>query len=707
MLKWIMLFKKYISLIFHQFDRLNSYWLGFLFFSFSNAFIAYGKWSMETNLFIVFYGIFLPSIFFIYGQTRKNLSRAEVNNELSIRDNKRSDDPPVFLWIFFGLLFLVIRFYKLESIPFWPVKEDGFFAINGMDLSRKWHWQVLWGECQSEPLILWMFCIYFKFIEPSFFSLRFFSAFLSILTVLLGYWAARQFFTKSFSFLFSFFVAFGFWSFLYSRISIDAITVFPLEFAAFGWLGVSLNRLKTTSSFKILDILILGFLSGLGFYTYTVWPVVFLSILLVVIFKAVESFKNFKFILFYCLIVLITAFPVILARLSQGGLTHVQDELNGFSAQRLTGLMRDYLVMFFWNGLKSGPDGPVWGGIFNPIDGALIFLGFLKLGVNFKSKISQWFFLSGCLFVLPGILGNVLGMCHVSQTLPLLSLALVFGLEALAVGISKDFRWYGIGLLLVIASVLNIYHWFGPFQDWKSLPSGEDSTPVEYANAYHVLFGISRQSGPLYVFSDFNSDSFNKTLKVTDYPFDALQNPKLYPSKPVWSALIINKYYVPFLKKRYPLSQWMLLKKDDIRYHSNLVLGLIPTHSMSSQELISWRRADRVCSDISLQINTETPPIYWERFKNSFLTSAQVFETDPFLHSVFLEKIAYIDISGSKYNTATQEFEDSTRLGYPTVMHYLDVEMLLRRNGQIKESQKFHQKAVEAQRNYSTFEPNL
>jgi hypothetical protein len=258
-----------------------------------------------------------------------------------------------------------------------------------------------------------------------------------------------------------------------------------------------------------------------------------------------------------------------------------------------------------------------------------------------------------------------------------------------------------------MVSVLNVYHWFGPFQDWKSLPLISDSTPVEYANAYHVLSGISRESGPLYVFSEFNSDSFNKTLKVTCYPFDVLQNQKLYSSKPRWSALIINKYYVPFLKKRFPQSRWMLLKKDDIRYHSNLVLGLIPNGFMSPEELNSWKKADRVCSDINLQINRKAPPFSWKDFKNKFFESAKLFETDPFLVSVFWEKAAYLDIAGLDYKDAVLDFENSVRRGYPTAVHYFDLEILLRRNGQIKDSQKVHQKALEAQKNYSSLQLNL
>jgi hypothetical protein len=686
-------------------NKLDRYWFCFIFFTVSNALLAYGHWDLETNLFIAFYGMLLPGVLFLFFQFRKIAPQTPENTQTFIPNNYDSIIVPNLLWVSFCLFFLITRFYKLESIPFWPIKDDGHFAIQGIALSQKWHWQILWGECQSEPLILWILGIYFKFIEPSLFSLRFFPLLISAISILLGYWAARQFFTKSFSFLFAFFLAFGFWSFFYSRIDIGAITVFPLQFAAFGWLGVSLNRLKNSSVFKISDILILGILSGLGFYTYTVWPVVFLSVLIVLISKAVETPKNLKFVFFYGLIVLMTAFPMVLARLGQGGLTHIQDQLNGSSPLHLT---VSYLTMLFWNGLESAPDGPVWGGVFNPVEGALIFLGFLSLGLNLKSKFSQWSFLSLFLLALPGVLGKTFDICHITQLLPLFCLGLVLGFEKLMIGVRSHYRWWVLAPVLLLSLILNIYHYLGPSQDWKSLPAEKnDWTPVEYAKAYEILREVSRQSGSGYIFSEFNLDQFNKTLSVASYAFDALQNPKLSSQKPKWSALLINKYYIPFLKKRYPQSRWVILKKDDVRYHSDLSLGLIPTDSMTPQELDGWKKADRICRDTNLAIRMKAPPVSWMFFRNDFLQSSNLFEKDRFLDSVFWEKIALLDSDRIDYGDTARDFQKAIHLGYPTANLFYNLGMVLKLEGDTKGIKKALREAGRAQKLFFVSEPNL
>ena len=699
-----MIWKQYFFRFLNLANKLNPYWLCFCFFSTSNILIAYGRGDLETNLFVAFYGIIVPCVFSLYLLNRNASFQDGKKRQILIVNDSSISTPSIFLWVSIGICLLATCFYKLESIPFWPSKDDGHFGILGIALSQKWSWQLLWGECQNQPLILWMLAFYFKWIEPSLFSLRLFSALVSIGTVLLGYWAARQYFSKGYALILTFFLAFNFWALISSRLCIGAITVIPMEYAAFGALGQCLKNFKITNRFRYQDVFILGILSGLGFYTYAVWPVVFLSISIVIFFQVWKHPRNKAAFFFYGLTALLISTPLFLAYLSKNGTVHLQDE---FLRQSLLRSTANYFQMFFWKGGYCF-NGPVWGGVFNPLEGALIFLGVVSLVVDFKKTYSQWIFLTGFLFILPGILSNTVEICHIVQLFPLFSLIAVLGIQKIIAGLPSTLHWKGTVVLFLAILILNLYHWLGPFQSWNSLPPEQrDWVPIEYYQAYKIIKEKSFESGPLDIFSEFTLDFYNKTLNIACFPLDALQNPKLSSSTPVWSALLVNKYYAPFLKSRFPRSEWFLLKKDDIRYHSDLALGLIPNDSMKPDELDAWKKADGVLRNLNLQLKAKTSPIPWVEIKNLFLESSKIFESDPFLSSIFWEKIALLDANRVDYGDTAQDFQRSIHFGYPAANLFYNLEMTLERNGQVNKAKRVLKEAIEAQRRFSSSEPAL
>jgi hypothetical protein len=699
-----MSWKQYFFRLLNLANKLNPYWFCFYFFSLSNVFIAYGYGDLETNLFVAFYGIVIPGIFCLCRLNQNATYQDGEKTQIFSKEGGSVSTPPILLWFAFGFLLLLTRFYKLESIPFWPSKDDGHFGILGIALSQKWSWQLLWGECQNQPMVLWILAFYFKWIEPSLFSLRLFSALVSIATVLLGYWAARQFFSKGYSLILTFFFAFNFWALISSRLCIGPITVILMVYAVFGMMGKCFKNFKMTNRFRYQDALSLGILSGLGFYTYAVWPVVFLSISIAIFFQVWKHPQNKAAFFCYGLTALLTAGPLFLAYLSKNGTAHLQDE---FLRQSILSSAVNYFQIFFWKGGYCF-NGPVWGGVFNPFEGALIFLGVVSLMVDFKKAYSQWIFLTGFLFILPGILSNTVEICHVVQLFPLFSLIAVLGIQKITAGFPPVLRWKGTVVLLLAILILNLYHWLGPFQSWNSLPPEQkDWVPIEYYQAYKIIKEKSLQTGPIDVFSEFTLDFYNKTLNIACFPLDSLQNPRLSSSAPVWSALLVNKYYVPFLSSRFPQSEWFLLKKDDIRYHSDLVLGLIPNDSMKASEMDTWKKADRVLRDLNFQLKAKTSPVPWAEIKDLFLESSKTFENDPFLSAIFWEKIALLDANRIDYVDTMQDFQMALRFGYPAANLYYDLEMTLEMNGRVNEAKKVLQEARKAQRRFSSSEPTL
>jgi len=697
--------RKPSSMLIFNFNKWNQPWFYFFIFFISNCLIAYGFLGLEEKLFIIFYGILLPFVFCLFFQFRNSTSQINSTiKHLFANGDEVFINPTVFPIIAIILLLLTTRFYRLDSIPFWPSKDDGHFGVLGMWLSEKWSWQLLWGECQNEPLILWMLAFYFKWIEPSFFSLRLFSALVSICSVPLGYWAARQFFSKGYSLILTFFLAFNFWALISSRICIGVTMVIPLEYAVFGALGRWLKNLKISNHFQYRDVLVLGILSGLGFYTYAVWPVIFLSISIVVFYQMWKRPQNKIPLLLYGSTAILVSCPILLAHLALNGTTHLRDE---FLRQSITGSIENYFQMLFWKGGYCF-NGPIWGGAFNPVEGALIFLGTASLMMDFKKRYSQWFFLTGFLFILPGVLSNSVEICHVIQLLPFLCFIAVLGIQTIIASSPSTHHWKRITIMLLAILILNLYHWLGPFQDWKSLPSQQsDWVPIEYFQAYKIIKEKSLQSGPLNVFSEFTLDNYNKTLSIACHPLDALQNSRIDPNTTKWSAVLINKYYVPFLKTRFSHSQWFLLKRDDIRYHSDLALGLIPNDSIKKEELAALKKADHVLRDLNLQLKAKTSPVPWTEIKSLFYESSKSFENDRFLSAVFWEKIAFFDSERLDYGDATQDFERSIRFGYPAANLYYNLEMTLKMSRKEKEAKKILQKAVQAQQKFIFFEPTF
>jgi hypothetical protein len=676
-----------------SFKTLDRPWICFFCFTLSNALLAYTPWSMTAKLLIAFYGLVLPATLFFLGRFH-NSGKRFSGHGFQLPQTSFLSGPQPFFWVLFGLFFLFTRFYHIDSNPVWPIKDVGHFGILGLTLSQKWDWQLLWGECQSEPLFLWGLGLFFKWIEPSSFSTRVFPALVSIVTMGLAYWAFRRFFSASLSFLAVCFWMLSFWNWVFSRTAIGPLAVLPLECLAFGCCGWALRIPSQPRGPNSWAFVLLGIVTGFGFYSYTVWPVVFLSIFAAVLFKTLKSHPRLSVL--FILSVSVTAFPIFWARMGQGGFNHLQEE---FLKIPLTQSLPGYLSLLFWNGAGNQPDGPAWGAIFNPLESGLIGMGFLRLVSTWKSAFSRWFFLSFVLFLLPGILSNVIGMCHVIQLLPLLLISLLAGLVELLLCLPTTRRWTAVGVILLASSVLNAYHWWIPYQDWKSLPVGKgDWISGEYARAYGLLKETSRQDGPLYLFSDFNLDYFNKTLDLFCYPFDALQNPNLSGANPRWAALVVNKYYVPFLQKRFPQSRWEMLKKDLLPNNLNLALGLIPVNSIEPKSLNSWKKADQFCRDLDLEIKRRSPPIGWENFRWKLQASYPFFQEDPFLRSVFWEKAGMLDAIQSRYPDCVQDLESAVRSGYPAAHLYYNLSKAQNLAGQPGDSKKNFQKALQIQK---------
>jgi hypothetical protein len=242
-------------------------WFFFFIFLISNLTLSYFPFSNEAQLWIGCFGIGVPLIAaFKIAYCEKNLFKK------SIYFDKRLFDPPITLWILFIFLLLLTRFYRLTTLPLWPLADEAQIGLLGMDQSHQWHWNLLWAECRLEPMVFWIMGLYFKIIEPSFFSLRLLPALFSIAVPLAGYWAARQYFSKLISFLFCWLMGFSFWELTLSRFLSTVMLVPVFQCLCFALLGIFINqsslryKLKNFIFFEPLDGNWFLYLDQLDFY---------------------------------------------------------------------------------------------------------------------------------------------------------------------------------------------------------------------------------------------------------------------------------------------------------------------------------------------------------------------------------------------------------------------------------------------------------
>ncbi len=641
-------------------------WFYFWIFLSSNILLSYFSFSFSIRLWVGFLGLIIPFSIALWTVLKiRWKSKSMMPYSLSFPDFPFTHNIlSPWLWFSFAFFLLFSRFYKLTTVPFWPISDEGTFAMFAMSLQKKWNWSLLWGEFRMEPLLTWSLGEFFRIFGPSFTTLRLFTALLSILAAALAYWAARQFFPKFFSFVFCWLFSFSFWEFSLMRFCHpnDLIPIF--ELLTFGLLG-GLTKSKHNSS-KWGWILALGLCCGIGFYAYVNWVVVWFFVTLVLFAYGFNSeTRNLKFFAAFEFVTVFLAFSLFISRFAPGAMSNINNDFGGFFSAKSWIL---YFSGLFWESKASYPFGPDWGGMLNPIMGSLVFMGTLRLAEKFEKTLWAWMGLGLFLTMLPGVISNYLELHRTTPALPFWILLATLGVQSLishGVQITSSRGW--IVCLLLGSLALNIYNFFGPYSDIKrSLPYRQWRS-VEYWNAYQILRSQAEQSGPLYVFSEFNNDYDDKTLLVADYPLDALQNPDLSHIQPHWVALLCNINYAPFLQKRFPGLKAILLNSNlppqDL--HHSLGLLLIPEEEIPPQTLNQWIRAHEVYRKVSLEVKNKSPLTSWEQFVGPMAPIQNLSKGDPYLESVYWEKSASFQVMAGDFPAAAQSFQKALQEGYP------------------------------------------
>ncbi len=600
----------------------------FIFLS-ANLFLSYAPAGLELKLWAGLFGLVLP--FFLVLQTA-----GPAVGPLGPRETFSL--PPAWVWWAFACLAVVARFHRLTSLTAWPHYDEGMTGYFSMRLSQAWDGRLFYESSQTPPAYLWGLGIFFKIFGVSLGTLWFFPALLSVLTVPLFYFAARQFFSKSASLLGALWMAFSFWPLFTGRFSLMSALILPWECLAFYLTG---KFLKASGSPRSLPWAFgLGSVVGLGFYTGLHW-IAIAGLLAGTFFLSFKKLKNL-----FCFLVplIIIPLPLVLAALHQGygsyfrHLWAFDQPLPAGSQMRVS---LSYIASLFW-GLP--PDlhtyQPVWGGFFNPLLTSLFFLGLAGLFMNRNRPENRWLGAALVFLALPGLITKECEPLRILPLLPLLLVLVVSGLQWVLAVIPGRHRLTVLAVFLTCSFGLDFYHLNIRYSGlWDSRDNWKGyAKSFERKKAFEILDKIQGELGPGNIFSNFTTGLCDQTLSVADYAFNAVENPAIPPEKVQWTALVTNVNYRPFLDKRFGPSQAFSLLGDLSPPDGGWMLWVVPVTRANRAAFDQWKRADE-----SLQafLDVNLSRAEGEPYLNviSSLAKTQLLSLgDPFLESIYWEK---------------------------------------------------------------------
>src|SRR5208282_4851829 len=171
------------------------YWVLFGILTLSNALLSYIPMPASSKIAVFLCGILLPVFLWV---RREN---APGSKEKPFYLNEFMGPCPSWVWILLMGIALGLRFWQVTSLELWPTGDEALHAEAGLAIAERGDWRFLYTAGQAPPTLFWIYGVFFKLFHSVPFNLWVPPAIISFLTVFMGYGAARQYFSKSLSFL--------------------------------------------------------------------------------------------------------------------------------------------------------------------------------------------------------------------------------------------------------------------------------------------------------------------------------------------------------------------------------------------------------------------------------------------------------------------------------------------------------------------------
>ncbi len=672
-------------------------WVYLFLFLISNTLISYSPLPLDAKLILGLVGIALP--LYIALRTLAS-SRNEKPGYLS--DLKFLI--PVWLWAIglFALAFL--RFYKLETFPLWPNLDEGWIGTLAIELSKQWTWRFFYTFGEAPPLTIWSVACLFKLgFSPSF-SLWFPPAVVSLLTVFVAYFAARQFFSKSFSLVCGGLMAFSYWSLMIGRLCHQGIWL-PLWVCLCFYLLGGFQKARSVPE-KTRWALGLGVGTGLGSFIFTPWPVPAGLLVAGLLWHwVIQSKENRRYFLFFCTSLAFTLIPFCLAVMREGYGSHIRSLTpwgGWFRDFNLCTSFFKYLAVLIWDSYEKDPAyTPVWGGFLNPLLGAFFFVGLIEMFRLRRFGLIRCVAVAFLLFLFPGALSPNLETFRIAQVLPLLLFLTALGIHALVGLLPSSKRLWILVSLFAITGAFDFNLLAAPFRNPEAHPEnfGRPLKSLERYRTFQILDAIQKgRSKPedIFILTDLDTNSFNEpTLSAMTYSFNAARDSDLFMGYPRWTAVFVNIHYQNFLKDRFPEGRWFKVSKDLYLSNGGDMLGLIPFTKSNSQTLGFWNQANAVFEKADLQRFNQGGG-HIEKILKTLESAYPLVKGDPFLESVYWDKRAAFEYEDLNYEEQLRSYQMAVSLGYPSADLYYKLGQLLMVKQRYPGAQEAFLKATQA-----------
>jgi hypothetical protein len=326
-----------------------------------------------------------------------------------------------------------------------------------------------------------------------------------------------------------------------------------------------------------------------------------------------------------------------------------------------------YAASLFWTHPPRNCYGPVWGGVLNPVVGALFFVGLIDGLQKINSRFFQWVFMGLALLFLPAFFSKQYETFRIILMFPFLMMIAAWGLGTLALRLNKN-RLLVVSFVLLLSALLDAYHLFGhyhaawgePNQNWYYLKS-----TTSY-RAYKVLDDAQKRSGAGMVLSDFQPSVGEQTLNFAVFPFDSAHNPRIPFQETQWAAILVRPDYKPFLKKRFPGLNWFDLGRDHPWDPDDLWLGILPITETNREDMRRWFEAEKGFQKATSAAMYARSRKNIEWTLDSLFRSRALLGKDPFLESIFWEKVIFFYCVVEKDKTkALESISQYLKYGLP------------------------------------------
>jgi hypothetical protein len=684
----------------------------FLCFGVANAFVAYAPFGVTAKAWAILIGILLPML-------------VAWNKLPSAPGPSASDEPcasrliPFWFWVIV-ITALVLRLLKLDTLLSWPRVDDGYAGFIAIRLANHWSWDAFYLHSQAPGLFYWALGLWFKVFTPSLISLWLFPALVSTVITAVVYQACRRFLPNQGAILAAGLWATGFWPLYLARFCQTPIALLLFEWLLLGIIASYLH--SRFSSTELKTAAGLGFVTGIGFYTYTSWIGLALVAFILITWRSLAPpKKDWKFFGVFILFSTLVFLPYLLSAYHQHYGSYISTLWSGSQFLQASYwhelLPLSYISGLFWGPFGQAEYGPEWGGLFNPLWGSAFLIGLVD-AIRNRDRFNLFLALCLPLFLLPGILSNNVEFSRVVAILPIVIIFAARGLlNCCPKGKWKSFVF--LAFFLAFSLSLDAYHlfkrcpqaWAQPNERWT-----DNIKSVELYKAYTVLQKESATNGPGAIFLNFTNNMADQTLTTACYSFNKLDNSALFSKDVSWGAVITNIHYQPFLSPRLPDSKWIWLSRDLNRVDGGLVLGLFPLHKADPEMMSRWLEMNQAWKKTAYSFIQRPTGTSYEGVMEDLSRSSVLISGDPFLATVYWEKAYYLQLQDSIYGSkdkprnlklAFQNLQFAIKQGYPAAHLLNELGCIYFAAGKRSEARKAFQQALKAPVNRTPAAENL